>query len=120
MGLDTSYDNIREVLSLLQRYKQKIIVHNGDNYTNKFYNMKQKHNVKNVREYSSFNYDVMSLLWYNALSNGRLRGMKNNGFLHTFLGKTDKILVRKAQISVESYLVYQWVSQKSIYVMCIS
>jgi hypothetical protein len=37
MGLDTSYDNISEVLSLLQRYKQKIIVHNGDNYTNKFY-----------------------------------------------------------------------------------
>ena len=28
MGLDTSYDNISEVLSLLQRYKQKIIVHN--------------------------------------------------------------------------------------------
>ena len=22
-----------------KRYKQKIIVHNGDNYTNKFYNM---------------------------------------------------------------------------------
>jgi hypothetical protein len=39
MGLDTSYDNIREVLSLLQRYKQKIIVHNGNNYTNKVYNM---------------------------------------------------------------------------------
>ena len=39
MGLDTSYDNISEVLSLLQRYKQKIIVHNGDNYTNKFCNM---------------------------------------------------------------------------------
>jgi hypothetical protein len=39
MGLDTSYDNISEVLSLLQRYKQKITVHNGDNYTNKFYNM---------------------------------------------------------------------------------
>jgi hypothetical protein len=39
MGLDTSYDNISEVLSLLQRYKQKIIVHNGDNYTNKFHNM---------------------------------------------------------------------------------
>jgi hypothetical protein len=39
MGLDTSYDNISEVLSLLQRYKKKIIVHNGDNYTNKFYNM---------------------------------------------------------------------------------
>ena len=38
MGLDTSYDNISEVLSLLQRYKQKIIVHNGDNNTNKFYN----------------------------------------------------------------------------------
>ena len=31
--------NISEVLSLLQRYKQKIIVHNGNNYTNKFYNM---------------------------------------------------------------------------------
>ena len=39
MRLDTSYDNISEVLSLLQIYKQKIIVHNGDNYTNKFYNM---------------------------------------------------------------------------------
>ena len=39
MGLDTSYDNISEILSLLQRYKQKIIVHNGDNYINKFYNM---------------------------------------------------------------------------------
>ena len=39
MGLDTSYDNISEVVSLLQRYKQKIIGHNGDNYTNKFYNM---------------------------------------------------------------------------------
>ena len=40
MGLDTSYDNISEVLSLLQRYKQKIIMYNyGDNYTNKFYNM---------------------------------------------------------------------------------
>ena len=39
MGLDTSYDNISEVLSLLQRYKPKIIVHNGDNCTNKFYNM---------------------------------------------------------------------------------
>ena len=37
MELDTSYDNISEVL--LQRYEQKIIVHNGDNYTNKFYNM---------------------------------------------------------------------------------
>ena len=39
MGLDTSYDNISEVLSLLQRYKQQIIVHNGDNYANKFDNM---------------------------------------------------------------------------------
>ena len=39
MGLDTSYDNIREVLSPLQRYKRKIIVHKGDYYTNKFYNM---------------------------------------------------------------------------------
>jgi hypothetical protein len=39
MGLDTSYDNISEELTHIQRYKQKIIVHNGDNYTNKFYNM---------------------------------------------------------------------------------
>ena len=39
MGLDTSYDNISEVLSLLHKYKQKMITHNGDNYTNKFYNM---------------------------------------------------------------------------------
>ena len=39
MGLNTSYDTISEVLSLLQRYRQTIIVHNGDNYTNKFYNM---------------------------------------------------------------------------------
>ena len=39
MGLDTSYDNISEVLSLLQRCKQKIIVHNGDYYTIKFYDM---------------------------------------------------------------------------------
>ena len=39
MGLDTSYNNISEVLSLLQKYKQNIIAHNGDNYTNKFYNM---------------------------------------------------------------------------------
>ena len=44
MGLDTSYDNISEVLSLLQRYKQKIIVHNGDNYTNKFHNINIKKN----------------------------------------------------------------------------
>ena len=39
MGLDTSYDNISEVLSLLQKYKQKMITHNGDNYTNKLYHM---------------------------------------------------------------------------------
>ena len=39
MGLDTSYNNISEVLSLLQKYKQKMITHNGDNNTNKFYNM---------------------------------------------------------------------------------
>ena len=41
MALDTSYNNISEVLSLLQKYKQKMITHNGDNYmyTNKFYNM---------------------------------------------------------------------------------
>ena len=32
MELDTSYNNISEVLSLLQKYKQ-------NNYTNKFYNM---------------------------------------------------------------------------------
>jgi hypothetical protein len=39
MGLDTSYNNISEVLSLLQKYLKKMITHNGDNYTNKFYNM---------------------------------------------------------------------------------
>ena len=39
MGLDTSYNNISEVISLLQKYIQKIITLNGDNYTNKFYNM---------------------------------------------------------------------------------
>jgi hypothetical protein len=41
MELDTSYNNISEVLSLLQKYKQNMITHtsNGDNYTNKFYNM---------------------------------------------------------------------------------
>ena len=39
MGLDTSYNNISEVLSILQKYKQKMITHNGKNYTNKFYNM---------------------------------------------------------------------------------
>ena len=37
MGLGTGYNNISEVLSLLQKYKQKMIVHNGDNNTNKFY-----------------------------------------------------------------------------------
>ena len=39
MGLDTSYKHISEVISLLQKYKQKIIAHNRDNNTNKFYNM---------------------------------------------------------------------------------
>ena len=39
MRLDTSYDIISEVLSLLQRYKKKKYLHNGDNHTNKFYNM---------------------------------------------------------------------------------
>jgi hypothetical protein len=39
MGLGIGYNNISEVLSLLQKYKQKMIVHNGDNNTNKFYNM---------------------------------------------------------------------------------
>jgi hypothetical protein len=39
MRLDTSYNNIREVLSILQKYKQKMIAHNSDNYTNKLYNM---------------------------------------------------------------------------------
>ena len=38
MELDTSYNNISEVLSLLQKYKQKMIAHNDDNYTNKLYN----------------------------------------------------------------------------------
>jgi hypothetical protein len=39
MGLGTSYNNISEVLFILQKYQQKMIVHNGDNNTNKFYNM---------------------------------------------------------------------------------
>jgi predicted Rossmann-fold nucleotide-binding protein len=40
MGMDTSYNNISEVLSLSQKkHKQKMITHNGDNYANKFYNM---------------------------------------------------------------------------------
>ena len=39
IGLDTSYNNISEVISLLQKYKQKMIGHNDDNYTNKLYNM---------------------------------------------------------------------------------
>jgi DNA polymerase sigma len=38
MRLDTSYNNIREVLSILQKYKQKMIAHNNDN-TNKLYNI---------------------------------------------------------------------------------
>ena len=39
MGSDTSYNNISEVLSLLQKYEQKMISHNGDNNTNKVYNV---------------------------------------------------------------------------------
>jgi hypothetical protein len=39
MGLNTSYNNISGILSLLNKYKQNMITHNGDNYTNKFYNM---------------------------------------------------------------------------------
>ena len=39
MGLDTSYNNISEVLSLLKKCKQRMIGHNGDNYTNKLYNI---------------------------------------------------------------------------------
>jgi hypothetical protein len=39
MGMDASYDNISEVIFLLQKYKQKMIAHNDDNYTNKLYNM---------------------------------------------------------------------------------
>jgi DNA polymerase III delta subunit len=34
-----SYYNITEVLSLLQKYKQKMIAHNGDNHRNKLYNI---------------------------------------------------------------------------------
>jgi hypothetical protein len=37
--LYTSYNNISKVLSLLQKYQQNMIGHNGDNYTNKLYNM---------------------------------------------------------------------------------
>ena len=36
-GIDTSYYNISEVLYLLQKIKQKMIAHNGDNYANKIY-----------------------------------------------------------------------------------
>jgi hypothetical protein len=43
-------------------------------------------------------------------------GVSHEGKYCTF----NKILVRKAQISVESYLVYQSVSQSKFYVMCIS
>jgi hypothetical protein len=32
MRLDTSYYNISEVISFLQKYEQKMIAHNGDNY----------------------------------------------------------------------------------------
>ena len=39
MGLDTRYNNISAALSLFQKYKQKMISHNGDNNTYKFYNM---------------------------------------------------------------------------------
>jgi hypothetical protein len=35
MGLDTNYS---DVIFLLQKYKQKMIAHNWDNYTNKLYN----------------------------------------------------------------------------------
>jgi hypothetical protein len=38
MGLDTSDNNISEVLSPLQKYKQKMTTHNGENI-NKVYNM---------------------------------------------------------------------------------
>ena len=63
MGLDTSYDNISEVLSLLQGYKPKIIVHNGDNYTNRFYNMiyldvNNKVNIKKNRATQSVAYPL--------------------------------------------------------------
>ena len=43
MTLKRKYHRINmtlsEVLSLLQKYKHKMIVHTGDNYTNKLYNM---------------------------------------------------------------------------------
>ena len=51
MELDTSYNNISEVLSLLQRYKQKMIAHNGDNYTNTFYNMRYLYDNNKVSKY---------------------------------------------------------------------
>ena len=31
--------SVPKVLPLLQKYQQKMITHNGDNHTNKFYNM---------------------------------------------------------------------------------
>ena len=54
MGLDTSYNNISEVRSLLQKKNKKMITHNGDNHTNKFYNIiylddNNKVNIKKSR-----------------------------------------------------------------------
>jgi hypothetical protein len=45
-----SYYNISEVLSLLQKYKQKMITYNGDNYRNKFYNMIYLVNKVNIKK----------------------------------------------------------------------
>jgi hypothetical protein len=45
-----SYYNISEVLSLLQKYKQKMITYNGDNYANKFYNMIYLVNKVNIKK----------------------------------------------------------------------
>ena len=37
--METSFNNISEVLPLSQKYKQNTIAHNDHNYTNTFYNM---------------------------------------------------------------------------------
>ena len=52
MGLNTSYYIISEVISLLHKYKQKIIPHNGDDLANKHYNMiyLNDNNGKNINK----------------------------------------------------------------------
>ena len=39
MGLEQVITTLMNSVSLFQKYQQKLIAHNGDNYTNKFHNM---------------------------------------------------------------------------------